>query len=75
MSEERINQFSNDVDKLLSDINKCCVKMAERDGFELPKVGGWIKKQDGYWDFIEGKGNYKKIDGEWQWDLEKANPQ
>ena len=79
MSEERINKFSNDLDKLLSDINKCCAKIAERDGFELPKVGGYVKVSDngcgGSWDFIEGQGSYKKIDEEWQWVLKKANPQ
>ena len=47
--------------------------MAERDGFELPKVGGYVKVGDngcgGSWDFIEGEGSYKKIDGDWQWCL------
>jgi len=79
MSEERINKFSNDVDKLLSDINECCAKIAERDGFKLPKVGGYVKVSDngcgGSWDFIEGQGSYKKIDEEWQGVLKKANPQ
>ena len=67
--------MSEDLNKLLSDINKCCAKIAERDGFELPKVGGWRKKDDGYWDFIEGPGDYVKKDGEWQWVLKKENPQ
>ena len=71
MSEERINKFSNDVDKLC-DINECCAKIAERDGFKLPKVGGWVRKNDGYWEF--GGGVYVK-DGEWQWLKRGDNPQ
>lgn len=75
MSEERINKFSNGLDKLLNDINACCAKIAERDGFELPKVGGYIKKQDGYWEFVEGQGEYVKKDGEWQWNIKNQAPQ
>ena len=75
MSEERINKFSNDVDKLLSDINKCSAKIAERDGFKLPKVGGWARKNDGYWEFVKGRGEYVKKDGEWQWLKRGDNPQ
>ena len=51
MSEQEINKFSNDVYKLLSDINKCCAKIAERDGFNLPEIGGWVKK-DGEWQWL-----------------------
>ena len=75
MSEERINNFSNDVDKLLSDINKYCAKIAERDGFKLPGVGGWARKNDGYWEFVKGRGEYVKKDGEWQWLKHGDNPQ
>ena len=71
--------MSEDMNKLLSDINNCCAKIAERDGFKLPKVGGYVKVSDnGYgenWNFIEGEGIYKKIEGEWQWVLKKVNPQ
>ena len=62
-----------ELEQLIKDINECCAKMAERDGFELPKVGGYVKVGDngcgGSWDFIEGEGSYKKIDGDWQWCL------
>ena len=75
MSDQEINQFSSDVDKLLSDINNCCAKIAERDGFKLPEVGGWAKKDDGYWDFVKGEGGYVKKDGEWQWLKRGDNPQ
>ena len=75
MSEQEINQFSSDVDKLLSDINNCCAKIAERDGFKLPEVGGWVKKDDGYWDFVKEPGKYVKKDGEWQWLKRGDNPQ
>lgn len=68
-----------ELEKLLKDINRVCAKIAERDGFELPKVGGYIKVGDngygGSWDFIEGPGSYKKIDGEMQWVLKISNPQ
>jgi hypothetical protein len=47
--------------QLIKDINECCTKIAERDGFKLPKIGGYIKKNNGLWDFIEGEGEYKKI--------------
>ena len=47
--------------QLIKDINECCAKIAERDGFKLPKIGGYIKKNNGLWDFIEGEGEYKKI--------------
>lgn len=71
--------MSEDLNKLLSDINECCAKIAERDGFKLPKVGGYTKVGDngcgGTWDFIEGPGSYKKIDGEMQWVLKKGNSQ
>lgn len=67
------------MNKLLSDINNCCAKIAERDVFKLPKVGGYVKVGDngygGNWDFYEGGGSYKNIDGEMQWVLKKANPQ
>lgn len=70
--------MSEDLNKLLSDINKCCTKIAQRDGFKLPKVGGYVNVGDngcgGSWDFIEGEGSYKKIDGEMQWVLKKGNP-
>jgi len=75
MSEEEINMFSKDVDKLLSDINNCCAKIAERNGFKLPKVGGYVKKSNGYWEFVEGPGDYVKKDGEWQWLKSGNNPQ
>tara|TARA_B110000008_G_scaffold277355_1_gene318442 strand:- start:5137 stop:5352 length:216 start_codon:yes stop_codon:yes gene_type:complete len=69
---------NKELEKLLKNINECCTKIAERDGFELPKVGGYAKVGDngcgGSWDFIEGAGSYKKIDGEMQWVLKKGNP-
>ena len=62
-----------ELEQLIKDINECCAKIAERNGFELPKVGGYVKVGDngcgGSWDFIEGEGSYKKIDGDWQWCL------
>ena len=62
-----------ELEQLIKDINECCAKIAQRDGFELPKVGGYVKVGDngcgGSWDFIEGEGSYKKIDGDWQWCL------
>ena len=71
--------IESELEKLLKEINDCCTKMAERDGFELPKIGGYAKVGDngcgGSWDFIEGEGSYKKIDGEMQWVLKRGNPQ
>ena len=71
--------MSEDLNKLLSDINKCCAKIVQRDGFEFQKVGGYVKVGDngcgGSWDFIEGEGSYIKIDGEMQWVLKNKNPQ
>ena len=68
-----------ELEQLVKDINECCAKIAERDGFELPKVGGYAKVGNngcgGTWDFIEGEGSYKKIDVEMQWVLKKANQQ
>lgn len=68
-----MSKTSMELEKLIKDINECCTKIAERDGFELSKVGGFAKVGDngcgGSWDFIEGEGEYKKIDGDWQWCL------
>jgi hypothetical protein len=38
--------MSNQMDELLKNINECCRKIAQRDGFELPPVGGYVKKPD-----------------------------
>ena len=54
---------------LLKNINECCRKIAERDGFKLPPVGGYVKKPNGYWTFVEGEGEYKLKDGDMQWEL------
>ena len=64
-----MSKTNMELEQLVKDINKCCAKIAERDEIELPKVGGYIKKDNGFWDFIEGEGEYKKIDGDWQWCL------
>lgn len=62
----------DEIGKLCERINICCEKIAERDGFELPRVGGYIKKDNkhgGSWSWIEGPGKYIKKDGEMQWEL------
>tara|TARA_Y100000817_G_scaffold314213_1_gene312312 strand:- start:1989 stop:2180 length:192 start_codon:yes stop_codon:yes gene_type:complete len=58
-----------EMDELLKNINECCRKIAERDGFKLPPVGGYVKKPNGYWTFVEGEGEYKLKDGDMQWEL------
>lgn len=71
--------IESELEKLLKGINHVCAKIAERDGFELPKIGGFAKVGNngcgGSWAFIEGPGSYKKIDGGMQWVLKKGNPQ
>ena len=67
----------NEILDLCKKINKCCRKIAERDGFDLKEKpeGGYIKKPNeygGYWSFIEGPGKYTKKDGEMQWELDKC---
>ena len=52
------------MENLLKQINECCKKIAE-----LPPVGGYVKKPNGYWTFVEGEGEYKLKDGEMQWEL------
>lgn len=58
-----------ELDELIKNINKCCAEIAKRDGFELPKVGGYIIKDNGLWEFIEGEGEYKKINNHIVWCL------
>ena len=43
--------------------------MAQRDGFELPPIGGCVKKPDGFWEFVEGEGSYQNVRGDMQWVL------
>ena len=71
MSENIIEskQYIKHINECCAKINECCKKIAEQDGFKLPKIGGYIKKDNGLWDFIEGKGEYKKINGDLQWCL------
>lgn len=60
------------MEDLLKQINDCCKKIAERDGFKLPPIGGYVKKPNEYggqWSFVEGEGEYKLKDGEMQWQL------
>ena len=68
-------QFKMDnILELCDNINKCCQKIAERDGFILEKnIGGFIKQRNkfgGSWSFVEGKGKYIKKNGVMQWQLE-----
>ena len=56
---------------LLTDINNCCQKIAEKKAFELEN-GGYVKKPNEYggeWSFVKGKGFYEYKNGEWQWKL------
>lgn len=62
-------ELDKDLDSLLQSINSVCAAIARRQGFELPKVGGYVKKSDGYWEFIEGQGCYERKDGDMQWKL------
>lgn len=62
----------SDLNEIIQNINKVCKKIAERDGVELPPVGGFIKKTNedgGKWSFVEGEGSYELKDGEMQWKL------
>jgi len=64
-----MSKNTKEIDQLIKNINECCTTIAERDGFKLLKIGGYIKKDNGLWDFIEGEGEYKKINGDLQWCL------
>ena len=68
---KQYNQEMSNLNTLIENINEVCQKIAERDGFKLPPVGGYIKKpnQGGGWTFVEGKGSYEYKDGDWQWKL------
>ena len=59
------------MDDLLKSIRKVCEKIAERDGFQLPPVGGYRIRKDGsgLWEFIHGEGMYMEKDGHMQWIL------
>lgn len=62
----------SNLNELIKNINDCCKSIAERDEFELPPVGGYIKKHNEYggtWSFVEGEGSYELKDGEMQWKL------
>ncbi len=62
----------SDLNQLMQDIKNICNKIAERDGFKLDPVGGFIKKTNEYrgtWSFVEGEGSYELKDGEMQWKL------
>lgn len=64
-----MNELLKNIDEILKNINECCRKIAQRDGFELPQVGGYVKKPDGYWEFVEGEGSYQNVRGDMQWIL------
>lgn len=53
---------------LCNDINNVCKKIAERDGFKLPPVGGWYIENN-KWIFVDGAGRYVKKNGAMQWKL------
>ena len=57
------------MDDLIKNINDCCRKIAERDGFELKTIGGYRLRENGLWEFVEGDGEYKLLNGEMQWIL------
>ena len=62
----------SDLNQLIQDIDTNCKKIAERDGFKLHPVGGFIKKANehgGTWSFVNGEGRYELKDGEMQWKL------
>ena len=66
-SDQQTNM--SEIKEICKNINESCKAIAKRDGFELPPVGGYYKKQNGFWEFREGEGDYQKINGEMQWVL------
>jgi hypothetical protein len=58
--------MNDKIDVLLNRINDCCKKIAERDGFELDPIGGYIIDNNNKW---EGEGKYVEKNGEMQWEL------
>jgi hypothetical protein len=62
-------EIDKDLDSLLQSISNVCVAIARRKGFDLPKVGGYVMKSDGKWQFVEGQGSYIRKDGVMQWKL------
>lgn len=67
-----MSDLPDEIKQDLKLIDEVCKKIAERDGFKLPPVGGYIKKPNEYggsWSFVEGEGSYELKDGEMQWKL------
>lgn len=67
-----MSDLPDEIKQDLKLIDEVCKKIAERDGFKLPPVGGYIKKANehgGTWSFVEGEGTYELKDGEMQWKL------
>ena len=59
------------MDNLLKDINKVIQKIADRDNINLPSPGGYRLKNDGFWEFVKGEGEYQLKDGHMQWILKR----
>ena len=60
------------LNEIIQKINGVCKEFAGKKGFDLPPVGGYIKKNNehgGTWTFVTGEGSYKEKDGEMQWKL------
>ena len=67
-----MSDLPDEIKQNLKHIDEVCKKIAERDGFKLHPVGGFIKKANEYggtWAFVEGEGRYELKDGEMQWKL------